>query len=613
MKLWEENKYRFITEDGVFTMTEPEYVASDIRHLFYDKDRHNLYLGRTLVSYAQKYLAQRKDVAQSFAELQHAQEECPIQFFAPSGEQARLFINDRHSVICFLTSGNRNGKSATMIVKRLLMVLPCDKDWPVFTEHGVEHCKWQRKVISGLASYEWNNHKKTLVPEIIKWAPKSELMGLGTEQKTINYRDNPSIEFACGSEIHLYAYNQDQAAFESEALVGWDWDEQPPEEKWDGANERIRTWRMRGAQHNHALTPHPLPGRPDTGGGSFLRTIFNGEDLRGYTPNDVSRYAISVEDPPDWIKSQEAKDESFRQWIEEPKKKNNRKRLREGKARHYGLWHESAGLIYEGFDSAIHIVDPFPIPESAARFRAVDHGRTNPCGGLWGAVPSPGSTMQIGEKTFQWPEEPLLILYGEYYSPGTVEDHCKAIIEKSGNTRIPTGETRRGLTVWKEVFRGERYIASVGDARSLGKPQEDTNLTLRHVYANSGLRLTPGSAILPVRAIPIVEQWWEINEEKDHPIYGTKGCPRILVFSTLHNFLKEIKGYIWEENLTRRAGALNFKETPRKKDDHLMSCLQLMIQIPPRWSRMYEPTRRERLDNDTKREDKAAHDRFTAY
>lgn len=78
-----------------------------------------------------------------------------------------------------------------------------------------------------------------------------------------------------------------------------------------------------------------------------------------------------------------------------------------------GIWASAEGLIYEGWDEAIHLVDPFPIPASWTRWWTVDFGFTNPF------------VLQC------WAEDPdgRLWLYREIYRTKTlVEDHARHIL-----------------------------------------------------------------------------------------------------------------------------------------------------------------------------------------
>lgn len=78
----------------------------------------------------------------------------------------------------------------------------------------------------------------------------------------------------------------------------------------------------------------------------------------------------------------------------------------------YGQWVQAEGVVYEGWDAAVHLIDRFEIPESWPRYWAVDFGYTNPF--VWAA----------------WAEDPdgRLYRYKEiYFTQRLVEDHAETI------------------------------------------------------------------------------------------------------------------------------------------------------------------------------------------
>lgn len=86
-----------------------------------------------------------------------------------------------------------------------------------------------------------------------------------------------------------------------------------------------------------------------------------------------------------------------------------------------GLWVAAEGIIYEEYDPAIHLVDRFPIPNTWARWWAIDFGFTNPF------------VCQM------WAEDPdgRLYLYREFYrTRRTVDQHAKDIL----NVVAPKGK-----------------------------------------------------------------------------------------------------------------------------------------------------------------------------
>jgi PBSX family phage terminase large subunit len=55
-----------------------------------------------------------------------------------------------------------------------------------------------------------------------------------------------------------------------------------------------------------------------------------------------------------------------------------------------GLWAGTEGAVYEEWNPAVHIIDPFPIPQEWPRYRAIDFGFTNPFSCLWLAADDDG-------------------------------------------------------------------------------------------------------------------------------------------------------------------------------------------------------------------------------
>lgn len=91
-----------------------------------------------------------------------------------------------------------------------------------------------------------------------------------------------------------------------------------------------------------------------------------------------------------------------------------------------GLWVAAEGIIYEDYDPAVHLIDPFPIPADWPRYWSVDFGFTHPF------------VLQC------WAKDPdgRLYLYREIYrTRRLVEDHAKQILslvtDERGNWTEP--------------------------------------------------------------------------------------------------------------------------------------------------------------------------------
>jgi hypothetical protein len=80
---------------------------------------------------------------------------------------------------------------------------------------------------------------------------------------------------------------------------------------------------------------------------------------------------------------------------------------------------QAEGIIYEGYDPAVHLIDPFPVPRDWTRYWVVDFGYRNPFVCQW------------------WAEDPdgRLYLYRELYMTGRlVEDHARQLLQLAGVT-----------------------------------------------------------------------------------------------------------------------------------------------------------------------------------
>ncbi len=84
----------------------------------------------------------------------------------------------------------------------------------------------------------------------------------------------------------------------------------------------------------------------------------------------------------------------------------------------YGKWVQAEGVVYPGWDRAVHLIDRFPIPPEWRRVRSIDFGYTNPFVHQWWAVDYDGR-MYLDREI--------------YRTRQTVRVHAKRINELSGD------------------------------------------------------------------------------------------------------------------------------------------------------------------------------------
>jgi len=586
-------EFSFITEEGIRNIEYREYLDDvNLRSKVNDGDRYKLVLGRSVFSYTTDYLKAHPKAMQLMRDLEEERRKNPLRFFAPSGKAALNFLNDEENDINILTAPNRAGKTQTMLIKKLINIIPCDPTWEIFSKYGVTHRAWRGAKTCGFASYELGSHQSTILPMLLDWLPKSELgnyskdyKGKGARQVTL--RVDPNLPLSCGSTIGFYAISQGQARFESNVVEDWGWDEQGEEARFDGADERSRTTPS-GGRHDFGMTPHKIEGRPDTGAGSWINKLFDGSVTKG---RSIGTYHMRVWDVPDWIYPEESKVKAFNKWVVEPEAMQNNKVLREGESRFFGKWHESSGLVIDEWDSKVHVISPFDIPRHWSRFRAVDHGDKHPAAGLWGALSPAGD----------------LFFYRDYLRKGRVPSQiCQDIIELSGNTRRLIGsysnpKNERVYSRYEEIQNGESFQWTVFDARAFSTNSSGDGITLSKLYEFDGLKMKKGSGHDSDHYVPILKEWFCVDPNKKHFVTGEMGAPRVYVFDTCTDFIRTIKRWVWVDRKTKSSERLA-KESPTKTDDDLCDCMKLMIQANPRFrgnARMGDSAYYDGIEHDT--------------
>jgi len=572
--------YTFIGEFGRREMSHLAFLRSDLRSRISDPDFIFLNLGLTLLVYSKSWLklSVNRREADNVALMRKYAEENPLMFFLPSGSGGVDFLNDLDHGVKVIMAPNRVGKTAEMVVDILLDVVPTDPSWPIFSKHWVKHRPWlgamrtEEEIKFGFATTDWKVIKRVMWPEIRKWIPKYELGPYDPRKRDAKDPTSPGspwFKLTCGTLGELFCYEQNQAPFESDALHRFGWDEQGQEEKFDGADERLRT---KNGRHVFAQTPHKIEGRADTGANSFIHKILSGEVTKGHSS---SVHRISIPEVPDWVLPAEAKAKAYIKWVREPTKKYNPKVLAEGRARFYGEPHITAGLFYDDWDEAVHLIDAFVVPDDWTRYRALDHGlNIHPTVCLWGAVSPEGD----------------LYLYREYFEIGkTIGENCRNIIRFSGNTWQTTSkntEQRAGLFYERirETTTGERYLHTVMDVRSAHATDATTQMKIEEIYLRNGLRLYPASGATEVDSAPAVREFMKVDPEREHPYTRKMGCSRLFVFRGLEGFIRQIRGFVRDEfSSSKTARKYDAKEKPRQKEKDFMDALRYLCQIPPRY------------------------------
>lgn len=205
-----------------------------------------------------------------------------------------------------------------------------------------------------------------------------------------------------------------------------------------------------------------------------------------------------------------------------------------------GVWAAAEGIIYEGFDEAVHVIPRFDIPPSWTRWWTVDFGFTNPF------------VLQ------SWAEDPdgRLYLYREIYrTKRLVEDHARHVL------KLVTDDDGQ----WTEPK--PRAVICDHDA-------EDRATLEKHLgMGTAAAKKTVSDGIQAVQS--------RLKTQAD-------GRPRLFLVSgalaerdaALDEAKKplcteeEITGYVWA---VKPGAAGGVKEQPVKENDHGMDALRYMV------------------------------------
>lgn len=193
--------------------------------------------------------------------------------------------------------------------------------------------------------------------------------------------------------------------------------------------------------------------------------------------------------------------------------------------RRYGRFASGSGLVYSEF-SEVNIVEPFEVPESWQDRLSIDPGLSNPLSCHWYARSPDGTVYVVAE---------------HYQSECSVAYHAqriKEISDKLGWKRSKSGQIEAlcDSAANQRTLNGEKSVAELFADNGIAV---DTRVN-KSVY----------SGINKVKAM----------------LKPLNGAPKLFVFSSCVNMIREFKGYLWGEN-----------DSPVKRGDHAMDELRYYV------------------------------------
>lgn len=217
----------------------------------------------------------------------------------------------------------------------------------------------------------------------------------------------------------------------------------------------------------------------------------------------------------------------------------------EERARLYGEFIQRAGLVYNLWNPAKHLIRPISLPRSWRRVVCIDPAATGTTAALWSAVAPNGD----------------IYFYREYYeSDQVVSEHAR-------NIRVlNTGDQ---IDVW------------LIDPKWGTQKNAETHRTNMQLYRDAGI---------PVR-LAVVGEDYGLNASREYiaaTVTPNSPHPKAYFFNDLEKFRWEISHYVWDFFMRGEQKGLS-KDKPRKRDDHLMNAMQYITAMRPRGMRSSEP------------------------
>ncbi|NUS26057.1 MAG: terminase [Streptomyces sp.] len=205
-----------------------------------------------------------------------------------------------------------------------------------------------------------------------------------------------------------------------------------------------------------------------------------------------------------------------------------------------GTWAAAEGLIYEGFDEAVHLVDQFTIPLQWTRWITVDFGFTNPMVMQWWAEDGDGR----------------LFLYRELY-------HTRRLVEDMA-------KQARDLMIWPSgQWREPRPRGVICDHDAEDRATLEKHLGMgtsaAHKSVSDGIQAVQSRLKMQADGRPRLFVVRGALVERDGELDGAKkpACTE-----------EEVTGYVWAVKPGNSGG---LKEEPLKENDHGMDALRYMV------------------------------------
>ncbi len=191
------------------------------------------------------------------------------------------------------------------------------------------------------------------------------------------------------------------------------------------------------------------------------------------------------------------------------------------------------GLVYKEYhDTTPHVIDPFPIPPDWTRYIGIDpHLRT-----------------ETAVVMLACNRDGDLFVYDEIFMDGLISEISQTLLLKMTDSD---------------------YFNVVIDPASK-QPNPVSGVSIRDEFAKHGIIAKNAKKDVGV-GIHRIRELLRLD-----PVYKK---PKLFIFNTCRKLRYEFTHYIWDDDIHYRNRAV--KQSPRKKNDHLLDCLRYIVMEDP--------------------------------
>ena len=341
--------------------------------------------------------------------------------------------------------------------------------------------------------------------EVLKWLPKAEIADIHVRSGRKDDPENAILDFIVlknGHTIGFKSCDQGRAKFQGTSQ-GWIWfDEEPPKEIYDECKMRIID--TRGEIWG---TMTPLQG---------LTWIYDTIYINELNDPNVKYWLMEWADNPH-LSPDEI--ESLMETMTEE----------ERESRQYGKFVAMSGLVYKEFNEEIHVIDPIQIPIDWYDNISIDPGLAEPLACHFYAYDGEGNIYVIAE---------------HYKAGETIEWHSKRIHAIANSLGWP---------------RHKGYLDALFDSAANQKTLA-AEKSVAELFTEHGIEADTVVDKNKWSGIQRVKQYLKLRPHPQTEVWP-KGKPKLFIFRTCVNMIKEIKSYRWKPD----------GDEPIKKNDHCLT------------------------------------------